>query len=173
MNGDNVNATFSTAGLVDHYPDVVISIPLQFRQFGAVHTFSGRAVTVHSPGDNALLKQVVAQPGAGRVIVVDAEGSLDHCMLGDNMAAEAAGNGWAGMIVVGAVRDTNALRDMSLGIKALGTNPARPTKVGSGSVDVPITVSAVEIMPGHMIWADDDGILVAPNDPGSDPEVGR
>ena len=160
-----MNTTFSTAGLVDQHPDVVNSIPLQFRQFGAVHAFSGRAVTVHSPGDNALLKQVVAQPGAGRVIVVDADGSLDHCMLGDNMAAEAAGNGWAGMIVVGAVRDANALRELPLGIKALGTNPARPTKVGSGAVDVPITVTGVEIVPGHMIWSDDDGILVAPHDP--------
>lgn len=70
----------------------------------------------------------LAQPGAGRVIVVDADGSLDQCMLGDNMAATAAGNGWAGIVVVGAVRDANALSDVPLGIKALGTNPARPTK---------------------------------------------
>lgn len=168
-----MNTSFSTADLVDHHPDVVISVPLQFRQYGAVTAFSGRVVTVHSPGDNALLKQVVAQPGAGRVVLVDAEGSLHHCMLGDNMAATAAANGWAGIIVVGAVRDVNALRDLPLGIKALGTNPARPTKIGSGAVDVPISVSAVEIMPGQMIWSDDDGILVAPADPREDPEVGR
>jgi regulator of ribonuclease activity A len=116
---------------------------------------------------------VVAQPGAGRVVVVDAEGSLEQCMLGDNMAATAAGNGWAGIVVVGAVRDATALRDVPLGVKALGTNPARPTKVGSGAVDVPITVSAVEIMPGHMIWSDDDGILVAPNDPSADLGAGH
>lgn len=160
-----MHTTFTTAGLVDRHPDLVVSVPLQFRQFGAVRTFSGRAVTVHSPGDNALLKQVVAQPGAGRVVVVDAEGSLEHCMLGDNMAAQAAGNGWAGIIVIGAVRDATALRDLPLGIKALGTNPARPTKAGTGAVDVPVTVSAVEITPGHMIWSDDDGILVTPIDP--------
>jgi regulator of ribonuclease activity A len=155
---------FSTADLVDDHPDAVVSVPLQFRQFGAVRAFSGRVVTVHSPGDNALLKQVLAQPGEGRVVVVDAEGSLAHCMLGDKMAATAAQNGWAGIIVVGAVRDVTALRELPLGIKALGSNPARPTKFGTGEVDVPITVSAVEIVPGHIIWSDDDGILVAPPD---------
>lgn len=82
--------------------------------------------------------------------------------MGDMIAASAVENGWAGVIILGAIRDSVAIGSLPLGVKALGTYPAKSAKNGTGSVDVPIQLGTVTVAPGAMIYADPDGILVAP-----------
>ena len=60
----------------------------------------------------------------------------------------------------GAVRDAAALRDMEIGIKALGTNPRKSEKTGAGERDVPVSFGGVEFVPGDIAYSDDDGIVV-------------
>jgi regulator of ribonuclease activity A len=149
-----------TADLVDDIGSDVRSCDVQFRQFGGRTEFAGPITTVRCFQDNALLKSVLSQPGAGGVLVVDGDGSLHTALVGDLIAELARSNGWAGVIVNGAVRDAAALRGIDIGIKALGTNPRKSTKTGAGERDVEITLGGVTFVPGEIAHSDDDGIVV-------------
>lgn len=134
----------------------------QFRQYGARSTFRGTISTVRARDENQLVKDAVAEPGRGRVLVIDGEGSNRTALLGDNMAMTAARNGWQGIVVHGAVRDVAALATIDLGIKAVGSNPRRSRKEGTGSRDVPLSFGGATFLPGQEIVCDDDGVVVLP-----------
>jgi regulator of ribonuclease activity A len=149
-----------TADLVDDIGPDVRSCDVQFRQFGGRTQFAGPISTVRCFQDNALLKSVLSEPGEGRVLVVDGGGSLHTALVGDVIAELARRSGWAGLIVNGAVRDAATLRDLDLGIKALGTNPRKSTKTGAGDRDVVLDIGGVAFAPGEFAYSDDDGIVV-------------
>jgi regulator of ribonuclease activity A len=149
-----------TADLVDDIGPDVRSCDVQFRQYGGQTQFAGPISTVRCLQDNALLKSVLSTPGEGGVLVVDGEGSLHTALVGDVIAELARSNGWAGLVVHGAVRDAAALRDLDLGIKALGTNPRKSSKTGAGERDVTLSFGGVTFVPGDIAYSDDDGIVV-------------
>lgn len=149
-----------TADLVDDIGPEVRSCDVQFRQFGGRNEFAGRIATVRCFQDNALLKSVLSEPGDGRVLVIDGAGSLHTALVGDLIAELGRSNGWAGLIVNGAVRDAATLRTLQIGIKALGTNPRKSTKTGTGKRDVVVELGGVEFRPGEVAHSDDDGIVV-------------
>jgi regulator of ribonuclease activity A len=149
-----------TADLVDDIGPDVRSCDVQFRQFGARTQFAGPITTVRCSHDNALLKSVLSTAGAGGVLVVDGGASLHTALVGDLIAELARSNEWAGLIVHGAVRDAAALRDMEIGIKALGTNPRKSEKTGAGERDVTLSFGGVDFVPGDIAYSDDDGIVI-------------
>ncbi len=150
----------ATADLVDDiYPDVR-SCDLQLLSYGATAMFAGPITTVKCFQDNALLKSILSEPGDGGVLVIDGEGSLHTALVGDIIAGLGVENGWAGLVVHGAVRDAAVLRTLDIGIKALGTNPRKGTKTGEGRRDVPVTFGGVTFVPGEIAYCDDDGIVV-------------
>jgi regulator of ribonuclease activity A len=149
-----------TADLVDTIGPDVRSCDVQFRQFGGRAEFVGKVSTVRCFEDNALLKSVLSEPGDGGILVIDGDASLHTALVGDLIAELARSNGWAGLIINGAVRDAAALRSIDIGIKALGTNPRKSTKTGAGERDVEITLGGVAFTPGEIAYSDDDGIVV-------------
>ncbi|UMB69844.1 ribonuclease E activity regulator RraA [Mycobacterium paraterrae] len=149
-----------TADLVDDIGPNVRSCDVQFRQFGGRAEFAGPIRTVRCHQDNALLKSVLSEAGDGGVLVIDGGGSLHTALVGDVIAELARSNGWAGLIVSGAVRDAAALRGLDLGIKALGTNPRKSGKTGAGERDVTISLGGVDFVPGDIAYSDDDGIVI-------------
>jgi regulator of ribonuclease activity A len=153
----------ATADLVDIYRQSgrIQSCELPFRQFGGRAQFSGAIRTIKTFEDNALVKRVLGEPGNGSVLVIDGGGSLRAALVGDVIAGLAAANGWAGLVVFGAVRDVATLRTCALGVKALGSNPWTSGKTGSGSLDVVLSFGNVVFTPGAWLYSDDDGILVA------------
>lgn len=151
-----------TADLYDEYGEALASCDTQFRQFGGRTRFQGEIVTVRCHEDNALLKQVVQQPGRGKVVVVDADGSVHCAMMGDQMADLAVAAGWEGVIIHGAVRDSALLALLDIGIKALGTNPRKSHKHGTGHQDVPVAFGGVVFSPGATVVSDEDGVVVLP-----------
>lgn len=151
---------FTTADLVDKYGDGVASCDLQLRQLGGRSSFTGTVRTIRCHQDNALVKQVLSEPGNGCVLVVDGGGSLHSALVGDLIAGSAVRNGWAGIVVHGVVRDTAALAGLDIGIKALGSNPRKSAKEGAGVLDEPVSFGGVTFTPGQRLWSDDDGILV-------------
>lgn len=153
-----------TADLVDSIGPDVRSCDAQFRQLGGRAEFAGPISTVRCFQDNALLKSVLSEPGDGGILVIDGAGSLHTALVGDVIAELARSNGWAGLIINGAVRDSAALRGMDIGIKALGTNPRKSTKTGAGERDVEITLGGVTFVPGEIAYSDDDGIVVVATD---------
>jgi regulator of ribonuclease activity A len=150
----------STADLYDQRGDALDSLSLQLQDVGGRVAFDGPVRTVRCHRDNALVKATLATPGEGAVLVVDGGGSLESALVGDLIAASAVHNGWAGIIVHGAIRDRAAIGELPIGVKALGSNPRRSAKDGAGEVDAPVVIAGVAFRPGAHVWADADGVLV-------------
>lgn len=158
---------FKTADLADREPPGMRICQPIFRQFGGLARFCGHVVTIKCFEDNSLIKSTLAEPGLGRVLVVDAGGSLGCAMLGDVIATSAVEQGWAGVILYGCVRDRRDLAAMPLGIKALATHPRKSLRRGEGQRDVPVSFAGVDFKPDDVVYCDEDGILVldAPLEP--------
>jgi regulator of ribonuclease activity A len=154
------NTAINTADLYDERGDELASVSLQFQSLGGRTHFSGPIRTVRCFQDNALVKSTLATPGNGNVLVVDGGGSLGTALMGDMIAESAVANGWAGVVIHGAIRDREAIAQLELGVKALGSNPRKSAKAGAGEVDVDVVVDGVIFRPGAMVWCDPDGILV-------------
>lgn len=154
--------TFRTADLVDEHGEDLRVCDLPLYQYGDRSTFSGRVRTVSCHEDNALVKQLLNTEGDGCVLVVNGHGSLRTALTGDLIATAAVHNGWAGLIINGAVRDSATLAQLPLGIKALGTTPRKSAKHGAGDVDVPVSFGDVTFHPGDELVADDDGVVLLP-----------
>lgn len=152
----------STADLYDERGEELASVSTQFQDLGGVAGFTGAVRTVRCFQDNALLKQVLSEPGKGAVLVIDGSGSLETALVGDVIAGIAVDSGWSGLIVNGAIRDRVAMASLPIGVKALGSNPAKSTKTGAGEADVPVEIGGVVFRPGATVWCDEDGILVEP-----------
>ena len=152
--------TIATADLYDERGDALDSLALQLHDFGGRAAFDGPVRTIRCHRDNALVKATLATPGEGAVLVIDGGGSLESALVGDLIAASAVANGWAGLIVHGAIRDRVAIAALDLGVKALGSNPRKSAKAGVGELDVPVEIAGVVFRPGARVWADVDGVLV-------------
>jgi regulator of ribonuclease activity A len=150
----------SVADLCDEHEGEIEVCELQFRDFGGRAAFSGPIRTVRCHEDNSRVRDVLSEPGEGRVLVIDGGGSMHCALVGDNLAADAAANGWAGVVVNGCVRDVAVLAGIDLGVKALGSNPKRSVKRGEGVVDTPVAFGGVVFVPGDMLYADADGVAV-------------
>jgi regulator of ribonuclease activity A len=150
----------STADLYDEFGDDLQSVSLQLRSFGGRSAFEGPIRTIRCVEDNALVKSALGTPGDGAVLVVDGAGSLNTALMGDMIAESAVANGWAGVIIHGAIRDSVAVAALDLGVKALGTNPRKSAKLGAGEVDVDVEFGGVVFRVGRRVYADEDGILV-------------
>ncbi|EER14507.1 Regulator of ribonuclease activity A, putative [Perkinsus marinus ATCC 50983] len=99
-----------------------------------------------------------------QVLVIDAGGSNRRAVVGDLIAASAVKNSWAGIVVYGYIRDSAAVNKMDIGVKALGTHPRKTEKKDIGDVDIPVKFGGVVFTPGHWLYSDEDGIIVAASD---------
>lgn len=152
--------SFKTADLCDAHEDSVRVLDLALRDFGGRIAFHGPVSTIRALEDNSRVREAVAEPGEGRVLVIDGGGSTRRSMLGDNLAAMATKNGWAGVVVHGVIRDTEAIGQLPLGVKALGTCPRKTDKLGQGLRDVALQFGGLSIAPGDWLYADEDGVVV-------------
>ena len=154
--------TLSTADLCDAFEQLVQVAEPHFRDFGGQIAFAGPIATVIVQDDNTSVRAMLEQSGEGRVLVVNGNGSLRCALLGDKLAQLAVDNGWSGVVIFGCVRDSEALAEMPLGVKALASLPRRSAKRGPGVVQTATTFAGVTFVPGHYLYADGDGVLVAP-----------
>lgn len=152
------------ADLYDDYGDISQTCSTQFQDYGAIRQFSGPIRTLKCFRDNQLFKELLNQPGNGAVMVMDGSGSLESALMGDMIAASGLKNGWAGVVILGAIRDSVAIGKMDFGVKALGVNAAKSSKDATGEVDSVVEFGGVHFEPGHWIYCDEDGILVAPQE---------
>lgn len=135
-------------------------IPMVFQNYGARVRFAGQVLTVKCYEDNSHVKQAVESPGLGRVLVVDGGASMRRALLGGNLAAAAAGNGWAGIIINGCARDAAELAVLDLGIRALALNPMPTLRSGQGQTGCSVFVQGVQVYAGDWLYADADGIVI-------------
>lgn len=154
---------WTTPDLCDAHPEVAAAEPL-FRDYGGNAAFCGSIVTIRCFEDNSRVRDLVATDGRGKVLVVDGGGSLRRSLLGDMLAEKAVANGWSGVLVHGCVRDVEALAKLPLGVKALASCPLKTEKLGVGEVDVEVAFAGTVFVPGHWLYADGNGVIVAVSD---------
>ncbi|MBQ0931272.1 ribonuclease E activity regulator RraA [Ideonella alba] len=165
----NADAIPSTCDLCDaHKSDssgALRVLPPVFHHYGGRTRFAGLVSTVQCLDDNSRVKEAVNTPGDGRVLLVDAGGTVRRSMVGGLLAEAAAKNGWAGVVVWGAVRDKAELAAAPVGVAALALTPMPTDRKDQGLRDVPVQIDGLLIRPGEYLVADEDGIVVLPARP--------
>jgi regulator of ribonuclease activity A len=155
---------FSTCDLCDPHKtdtgDAFRVLPPVFRHYGGRPAFAGPVRTVRCFEDNTSVKALLEAPGDGAVLVVDGGASVRRAIVGGNIAAAAARNGWAGVLVNGAVRDVAELAAADVGLMALALMPMPSDRRRAGDVDVPLQIQGVWVRPGDWLHADADGVVV-------------
>lgn len=162
LKGRPMSEDVSTADLSDENEGRAQVLRLQLRDLGGRRAFSGPIRTVRCHEDNSKVKAMLATPGNGAVLVVEGGGSLNCALVGDLIAQSAVDQGWAGVVVHGAVRDAAVLATLDLGVKALGTMPLRSVRRDLGESDVVVAFGGVIFTPGDRLFADADGVVVLP-----------
>lgn len=154
-------AKFVTCDLCDAHPEKVRVVESMFTNYGGRAVFGGQIVTVKCHEDNTVVKEQVGTPGRGKVLVVDGGGSKRCALLGDMLAAQAAKNGWEGIVIFGAIRDVDEIRSTEVGVQALGTIPLKSNRQGRGDLNIPVTFGGVTFLEGEYLYADNNGIIVS------------
>ena len=123
--------------------------------------FAGPALTVEvRPGDNLMIHAAMAIAKPGDVIVVDGKGDLSSALMGEIMSQQCVAIGVVAVVIDGAVRDSEAIRELGLPMFAAGLNPNGPTKCVPGRLNHPISIGGVSVSPGDLIVGDADGVTV-------------
>ena len=152
--------TFSTADLHDAQPDQVHVIDLDLRSFGSITCFYGQVetlrVTNHHP-----VREMLSTPGLGRVLVVDAGHQGFVGVMGDRLASRGVQSGWAGVVVVGAIRDSGAINALPLGVRALRTTARRSLDGMPATIGGTLVVGGINVQPGDWLYADADAVIVS------------
>lgn len=156
-------AEWTTPDLCDEFSDSLQVLEPILYNFGGVHRFCGEIETIKCHEDNSLVKEQLGQPGQGRVMVVDGGGSTRCALLGDQLALKAIENDWHGLVIFGCIRDVDLIAEMPLGVQALGAIPIKSVRQGRGDLSVPLRFAGVVLTPKDFIYADNNGIIVAPH----------
>lgn len=123
---------------------------------------AGPAYTVSCPpGDNLMLHAAIYRAEPGSVIVVQA-GDVDYAMSGGNVCATAQQRGIAGFIIDGVIRDVAEVRAAGFAVFARGLSPVPGKKKALGTLKQSIICGGVQVNPGDLVVADEEGIAVIP-----------
>jgi regulator of ribonuclease activity A len=151
----------TTADLSDTHPLAQVAESL-FHDFGCVKMFDGPVVTVKVFEDNAIVRTLLEEPGDGRVLVIDGGGSMRCALVGGNLAQLGVANGWHGLVVNGCIRDSAEIREMPIGVKALGTHPRKSEKgLHTGHRNRPVLFAGVTFRNNQWLYADSDGMVIS------------
>lgn len=153
--------SFLTTDLYDANEGRVAVVEPMFRAYGGRARFAGQVVTLKVYEDNTRVREVLAEPGQGKILVVDGGGSKRCALLGDQIAELAVKNGWEGVVIYGCIRDSMAINALDIGVRALDTNPKKTVKRNEGQRDLVLAFGAVEFVPGHWLYVDEDGLLLS------------
>ena len=151
-----------TSELCDIYSDQVDVVEPIFSSFGGVSSFFGKITTVKCFESNGLIAEVLEENGEGRVLLVDGGGAVRRALIDAELAQLAVDNGWAGIIVNGAVRQLDVLETLDIGIQALAPIPVGAEDDSHGEVDTPVNFGGVTFLPEDYVYADLTGIILSP-----------
>ena len=122
---------------------------------------AGAALTVTAEDDHLPTFSALAEAEPGEVLVIATNGGR-LAVLGELFATEARRRGLAGVVIDGFCRDVHGLRALGLPVFARGTIPASGTTVSRAPLRSPVRFGGVDVTPGDVVFADDDGVVIAP-----------
>jgi regulator of ribonuclease activity A len=152
---------FTTADLCDAFPESVKVAEPVLARYGGMSRFGGPIETLRVFEDNGLVRTTLESSGEARVLVIDGGGSLRTALVGGRLAALAHASGWAGIVVNGCIRDSAEIADIPIGVRAVTTSPMRSAKEGAGTRGNAVAFAGLVFTPGHYLYSDEDGLLVA------------
>lgn len=122
----------------------------------------GPAITARCDGaDYGAVHHAIAEAQPGDVLVLAVGGRLSHAVIGDLLGGAARRKGLAGVVVDGAVRDTEILAGFSdFLVFARGTTPLGPSSKDGGAVNVPVSFGGVDVAPYDLVLGDADGLVI-------------
>jgi regulator of ribonuclease activity A len=148
----------ATADLCDKYVSspsrLTVAEPGHFKDFGGIISFHGKIETIRCFESNPLVRKTLNEPGHQRVLVVDGGASHRVAILGDELATLAYKNDWAGLVINGCIRDSQVIKGIQVGVKALNTHPLKSIKTHEGERGCIVAFAGVEFVPGHWVYAD-------------------
>ena len=153
----------SLPDLSDQHSDQIQIGKLALQSFGGIHSISGEIYTVSCSDDNSVVKDILSRKGKHKVLVIDASGVTHASMIGDQIAASAVKNNWAGIVVNGYVRDVEELKNFPIGIFAKGAVAQKTNKKNHGFEDVLVAFGSAVMTSGKWIYIDQNGWLIADN----------
>ena len=149
----------STPDIIDQYP--YLKTLIEFKHLGGRRSFHGEIQTIECYEDNSFVKKELGESSDSGVLIVDGKASKNCALLGDLLAQMAKDNGWSGIIINGLVRDIEILKDIDIGVMALGSCPRKSEKNNIGERNLEIQVDGISIKPGNWCYADENGILIS------------
>lgn len=153
---------YNTSELCDLFADNVDVVEPMFVSYGGRRSYGGEITTVKCFEDKGLLEKILAQPGKGKVLLVDGGGSLRRALIDANTAQLAVENDWEGIVCYGSVRDLDALEDLDIGIHALASIPVSADYEQTGDADIAVNFGGVTFLPEDHLYADSTGIILSP-----------
>ena len=135
----------------------------KIRPFHPKPIMVGHALTIHCPpGDNLVLQKAIEMAEPGDVLVFNAGGDTTQAPVGEIVVSNCIRRGVAGLVIDGAVRDSDILPTLAIPVFAKGVTHRGCYKDGPGEINVTIACGGVVVRPGDLVVGDSDGIVIVP-----------
>jgi 4-hydroxy-4-methyl-2-oxoglutarate aldolase len=124
---------------------------------------AGNAVTVLvHPGDNTMIHVAIECCCPGDVLVVGVSADCTDGMVGDLMATSMMAQGVIGLVIDSGCRDISSLIEMKFPVWSRAISAKGTIKGSLGQVNTPVVCAGALAMPGDVVVADNDGVVIVP-----------
>lgn len=153
---------YNTSELCDLFAGSVDVVEPMFISYGGRSSYGGEITTIKCFEDKGLIDKVLAQPGKGKVLLIDGGGSMRRALIDSDSAQLAVENEWDGILCYGSVREVDALEELDIGIHAVASIPVNAEFEQTGEVDIAVNFGGVTFLPEDHLYADSTGIILSP-----------